>query len=85
LFSLIDSLALEYSNYFRGQEQKKFTSFVLKFQKKWDFIEYTDPITLYYDVQEHLNDEVNLDFLIEGNVYSPAHMIKSRIAEKIAK
>lgn len=83
LFSLIDSLAQEYSNYSRGQEQRKFTNFVLEFQKKWDFLECTDPITLYYDVQEHLNDSVNLDFLTEGNVYSPIHMIKSGMTEKI--
>ncbi len=39
--------------------------------------------TLYYDVQEHLNDAVKLDFLAEGSVYSPAHMIKSGMTEKI--
>lgn len=83
LFSLIDSLAQEYSNYSRGQEQRKFTNFVLEFQKKWDFLECTDPITLYYDVQEHLNDAANLNYLTEGNVYSPAYMIKSGMTEKI--
>ncbi|WP_324665505.1 hypothetical protein VLL09_03330 [Dehalococcoides mccartyi] len=83
LFSLIDSLAQEYSNYSRGQEQKKFTNFVLEFQKKWDFLEYTDPITFYYDVQEHLIESVNLNSLSEGDVYSPAHMIKSEMTEKV--
>lgn len=83
LFSLIDSLAQEYSNHSRGQEQRKFTNFVLEFQKKWGFLECTDPITLYYDVQEHLNNATNLDFLTEGNVYSPAHMMKSGMTEKI--
>ena len=83
LFSLIDSLAQEYSNYSRGQEQRKFTNFVLEFQGKWDFLECTDPITFYYDVQEHLNEAINLDFLVEGNVYSPANMIKSGMTEKI--
>lgn len=83
LFSLIDSLAQEYSNYSRGQEQKKFTIFVLEFQNKWEFLEHTDPITFYYDVQEHLDDAINLDFLTEGNVYSPSNMIKSEMTEKI--
>lgn len=83
LFSLIDSLAQEYSNYSRGQEQRKFTNFVLKFQRKWDFLIYTDPITLYYDVQEDLIESVNLDFLVEGNVYMPAYMIQSELTEKI--
>lgn len=83
LFSLIDSLAQEYSNYSRGQEQKKFTIFVLKFQNKWEFLEHTDPITFYYDVQEHLDDAINLDLLTEGNVYSPSYMIKSEMTEKI--
>ena len=83
LFSLIDSLAQEYSNYSLGQEQRKFTNFVLEFQKKWNFLECMDPITLYYDVQEHLNDVVNLNFLTEGNVYSPSYMIKSDMTEKI--
>jgi len=85
LFSLIDSLAQEYSNYSRGHEQKKFTIFVLEFQNKWDFLENTDPITFYYDVQEQLGDALNLDFLIEGNVYSPQFMIKSGMTEKITE
>lgn len=82
-FSLLDSLSQEYSNYSQEKEHQKFASFILGFQKKWDFLEYTDPITLYYDVQEHLNDTVNLDVLTEGNVYSPAHMINSGITERI--
>lgn len=83
LFSLIDCLAQEYSNYSKGQEQKRFTTFVLEFQKRWGFLEHIDPVTLYYDVQEHLDDEINLNILTEGSVYSPAHMIKSDITETI--
>ena len=82
-FSLLDSLAQEYSNYSQEKEHQRFTNFILGFQKKWDFLEYTDPITLYYDVQEHLNETVNLDFLTEGNVYSPTQMIESGITERI--
>ena len=83
LFSLIDALAQEYSNYSQGQEQKKFTSFVLEFQNKWDFLEYTDPVTLYYDIQDKLDAEINLDFLTDGNPYLPQHIIKSGLTEKI--
>lgn len=83
LFSLLDSLAQEYAGYSEGQDQRKFTSFVLEFQKKWDFLDNTDPITFYYDVLEHLDDTVNLNFLRDGNVYSPDYMIESGMTDRI--
>lgn len=85
LFSLLESLAQEYSNYSPRQEQKKFTSFVLEFQKKWDFLEQIDPVTFYYDVQDNLDNTINLNFLADGNVYSPSYMTKSGMTEKIVE
>jgi hypothetical protein len=82
-FSLLDSLAQEYSNYSQEKEHKKFAFFILEFQKKWDFLEHIDPVTLYYDVQEYLDDSFNLDSLTEGNVYLPSYLIKSGMTEKI--
>lgn len=83
LFSLIESLVQEYSNYRRGGEQQKFTTFVLKFQNKWDFLRHTDPVTLFYEVQDHLDDDINLEFMSEGCIYSPDEVIKSGKTEEI--
>lgn len=83
LFALLESLAQEYSNYAKIGEQKKFTSFVLEFQNKWEFLQHSDPVTLYYDVHEHLDDDINLDFLIKGNVYTPVQIIKTGMTDKI--
>lgn len=82
-FSLLDSLAQEYSNYSQEKEHQKFASFILLFQNKWDFLEHIDPVTLYYDVQEYLDDSFNLDSLTEGNVYSPSCLIDNGMTEKI--
>ena len=38
-FSLLDSLAQEYSNYSQEKEHQKFASFILLFQNKWDFLD----------------------------------------------
>ena len=83
LFALIESLAQEYSGYSRGMEGQKFTKFVSEFQNKWDFLEQIDPVTLYYDVYEHLDDDINLDFMIDGSVYRPMEVIESEMADKI--
>ena len=72
LFSLIEALVQEDSNYCQEKEQNKFTDFVLKYQKnKWDFLERTDPVTLFYEVQQELGDNISLDFMSEGYPYHP--------------
>ncbi|MHC1695811.1 MAG: hypothetical protein AB9835_11205 [Eubacteriales bacterium] len=83
LYSLIDSLAQEYSNFSEKQQSKCFIDFALKFNKRFSFLNTIDPVTLYYDVQEHLNKEVNLDNIKSGYIYNPNEIIEFGISQKI--
>lgn len=85
LFSLLDMLSQEYSNYTLNHEQEKFTKYILQFQDKWDFLSEVDPVTLYYDVREHLDETINLDYLVECNIYEPSQLVNNGRVEEIVK
>lgn len=58
MFVMIDSLAQEQSNYPRDSKNA-FCQFVLKHQEQCDYLECVEPVTLYYRV-ENLIDEVEV-------------------------
>ena len=57
IFSLIDCLAQEASNY-ATDFKKAFCDFVIKHQKQCDYIEMVEPITLYYRVEDLIEEKV---------------------------
>lgn len=57
IFSLIDRLAQEQANYPRDFK-KAFFDFVLKHQKQCDYLECVEPITLYYRVEDIIEESV---------------------------
>ena len=61
IFAMIDCLAQEQANYPQGLWAAKnaFCQFVLKHQKQCDYLEEVEPVTLYYHVED-LIDEVVL-------------------------
>ncbi len=58
LLTIIDSLAMEENNYPSRNSKKAFTEFVNKYQDKYDFLEKIEPLTLYYDYEDDLNNVV---------------------------
>lgn len=58
MFAMIDRLAQEEADY-QGDSRDTFCQFVLKHQTHCDYIEQVDPITLYYRVEDII-DEVEL-------------------------
>lgn len=81
-FSVIDMLAQDYYNYPERGNQKTFTDFVLKFQNKCDYLDLTDPVTLYYHVQEKIKDKVSLEELEDGGVYYPQNdVMRNKVSE----
>lgn len=60
IFAMIDCLAQEQANYPREQWKVKraFCQFVLKHQKQCDYLEAVEPITLYYHVEDLIDETV---------------------------
>lgn len=55
MFSLLDCLAQEEAKY-PVSFKKAFCQFVLKHQKQCDYLEQVDPVTLYYHVEEIIDE-----------------------------
>ena len=72
MFSLLDSLAQEHANYPRDSK-KAFCEFVLAYQKQCDYMEFVEPITLYY----HVEDLVEKSVLIPGFPPEPEISLES--------
>ena len=70
-FSIIEMMAQEHYDFPTKSLQGTFTKFVLEFQNKYDFLELTDPVTLYYRVEDIISAAINLDDLEDGGVYYP--------------
>lgn len=70
-FSVIEMMAQEFSNFPIKCLQNSFTEFVLKFQNKYDYLELTDPVTLYYRVKDVIPQTVTLSSLPDGGIYYP--------------
>ena len=64
-------MAQEYDNFPLKGLQDSFAKFVLQFQDKYDFLENADPVTLFYREESSFSPEVNLNDLIDGEVYYP--------------
>ena len=91
MFSMIDMLAQEQANYPR-ESKYAFYEFVLKHQKQCDYLEEIEPITLYYRVEDLIDDvefipgmppekEVSIDSL----GYLHAKTVKSILPQGMAK
>ena len=91
IFSLIDRLAQEQANY-PSDFKKAFCEFILKHQKQCDYLEKVEPVTLYYHVEEFIEEselvpnfppekEISLDTL--GNLYYVT--VKSTLSKGKAK
>ena len=70
-FSLIESIAQDLSNYPEREQQKTFVEFVLKYQNKYLYHEFVYPITLFYHLENEIQDKINLLDLMDGQVYNP--------------
>ncbi len=80
-FSIIEMMAQEYYN-FPSKNQDTFTRFVCEFQNKYDYLELTDPITLYYRVESIVLPAITLNNLEDGSVYHPkAAVIREKFVE----
>ena len=55
LFAMIDCLAQEEANY-QGKPHDVFCNFVLKNQKQCDYLESVEPVTLYYRVEDLIEE-----------------------------
>lgn len=73
-FSIIEMMAQEYYN-FPSKNQDTFTNFVCKFQNKYDYLELTDPITLYYHVEGIVSPSIILNNLENGSIYHPKEAV----------
>ncbi|MBR5471585.1 MAG: hypothetical protein IKU81_05685 [Oscillibacter sp.] len=70
-FSIIEMMAQEYYDFPTKSLQGTFTKFVLEFQNRYDFLELTDPITLYYREEDMVSATVGLADLEDGGIYYP--------------
>lgn len=81
-FSILEMMAQEYENFPSNGLQGSFAKFVLEFQDKYDFLEATDPVTLFYRVEGIVASTVNLNNLTNGEIYYPNSKI---ISDKVCK
>ena len=58
MITILDSLAMEFSNYPCGNSREKFVDFVLKFQNRYDFLDDVEPVTLFYDYEDKIKKSV---------------------------
>ncbi len=56
MFAMIDCLAQEEANYI-GKPHDVFCNFVLNYQKQCDYLESVEPVTLYYHVEDLIDEE----------------------------
>lgn len=68
-FSIMESIAQDIANYPLHDQQHAFKDFVLKYQKGYDFLEYVDPITLFYHCEEDIKEEITLECLDDETIY----------------
>ena len=84
-FSIIEMMAQEYYDFPARNMQDTFTEFVLEFQDRYDYLELTDPVTLYYHTEDIVFPRVTLDDLIDGEEYCPMEtVIRNKVEENIA-
>ncbi len=62
MFSMIDSMAQEWTNYPLGNVSEVFCRFVLSHQSKYDYLDKVEPVTLFY----HVEDQIDESILIPG-------------------
>ena len=81
-FSIIDMMAQEYFNFPAKGLQDFFTQFVLKFQDKYNYLGLTDPVTLYYRVENVISSHLTLNSLEDGEIYYPhTTVIREKVNE----
>ena len=83
LFSIIDSFAQEISNYEKNSNQKKFSNFVLTYEKSWPFLKKIEPVTLFYDAKNHLIKKDYIDCFMDEAIHNTDDAIKKQIDKLI--
>lgn len=58
MFAIIDSLAQEHAGYTVEGSKKIFCDFVNGFQDEYDYLKRVEPITLYYDYENKINEVI---------------------------
>lgn len=71
----MERMVQEYDNYPQRCLQESFTKFVIQFQDKYDFLEKTDPITLFYRVEDVISSKITLEDMVDGEMYLPRSQI----------
>lgn len=56
MFSMIDRLAQEWANYPTRDSKETFCQFVLEHQRAFDYLEQVEPVTLYYRVEDMIDE-----------------------------
>lgn len=80
--SILEMMAQEYNNFPIERLQDSFAKFVLKFQNKYNFLEKSDPITLFYREEQIIGSIVNLNDLEEKVIYySDTKIISDKLDE----
>lgn len=86
MFSLIDSIAQESNNYSGNNNTKIFCDFVLSHCKKFDYLNEIEPVTLFYDIEELIDDVVLIDgFPPEPEISLNFYSIESKTVPEFIK
>lgn len=89
LFSIIEGLAQDYSNYPKNHDQDVFVDYLLEFNKSHTFLKEIDPVTLYYRVEAYFSAkdrekfETKLDDILRFNRMDINSVINNHLVEEI--
>ena len=74
-FSILDSFAQSYYGY-KGKNTDIFCNFIKKYQNRYSFLEYIDPISLFYDCSQNTTEKDLFECLDEYTCYYPEDIKK---------
>lgn len=83
-FAIIESFAQEFGNY-EKTSTAAFCDFVLRFQSSYVFLDKLDPVTLFYDFEDDLKNDFDLQFLNDKESYNVIHAIVHGHADEMKK
>lgn len=83
-FSILERMAQVYDNFPSKNLQDSFTNFVLKFQNKYNFLDAVDPVTLFYRVENIVSETVNLNNLVDDEIYFPIYKRIEKEVQELA-
>jgi len=83
-FTITDSLAQNVNGYKWKGASDAFCKFVCMYQNTYDFLGDIDPVTLYYDLENKLFQDIDVvDYLDDGNVYYPENILSNMNLKRI--